>query len=1376
MDTRNVTYNKRGPDAHIEHASDSLSNRASNSILPRSLQHYWLVLCGLLMLCMGASQVQAADLVNGGSVSGVISVAGEEDTWTFNATAGERINIQLVDLAAGDLFPQMTLYAPDGTRVTSASNYTVASIYNAEAPETGTYSLVVQDGTSRQDNTGAYALHFAKSIGANENGSLINGSSVSGDITLGDLDTWTFDAIEGERLNIQLVDVDEAGFFPLMILYAPDGSRVGSASNYTVANLYNVAATQTGTYILLVQDGTSRREQVGSYEVHFAKSVGANENGTLNNGGVVSSDIALGDLDTWTFEATAGERLNIQIADVNEGDFFPFMTIYGPDGTRVGSASNYTVANLYNVAATQTGTYILLVQDGTSRREQVGNYEVHFAKSIGANENGTLNNGGAVSSDITLGDLDTWTFEATTGERLNIQIADVDDAGFFPFMTLYAPDGTRVGSASNYTVANLYNVAATQTGTYILLVQDGTSRRDEVGSYEVHFAKSVGANENGPLINGGAVSSDITLGDLDTWTFEATAGENLNIQIADVDNTGFFPFMTLYAPDGTRVGSASNYTVANLYNVSATQTGTFTLLVQDGTSRRDQVGNYEVHFAKSVGANENGPLINGGVVSSDITLGDLDTWTFEAVAGERLHIQLSDILRNVYFPLMTLYAPDGSRVSNASNYSVANLRNILATQTGTYILLVQDGTGRRDQTSDYEIHFAKSLGANEHGKLSGAGSYFETVTQGDIDTFTFDGVVGDEVTLVMRELEVTNLSPFITLHNPDGSYFTNASHYSEAGVYNLSLPMNGTYTIVLSDGTSGRDQIGDYVLEYNLPTAAPDPQKPIASASSAPTLFKDQVIQLNGSGSFDPDEAPEALTYSWTLVSAPDSSAVAQADIAEPNSANASVQPDVYGEYRFELTVSDGLLSDSAIVTVTVINRAPSAHAGADQNVELNVPTQLDGSASNDADGDLLTYAWTVVSVPSGSAVTALQNSTSVNPSFTPDVAGDYVFTLVVDDGEDSSIGDSVVVRVAQANVAPQADIQVSGDMLTGTQVALDGSASVDNDNGPQALTYEWQVISAPAGSTINTASLVSQGTATTSFTADVAGTYRVQLAVFDGELTDVVEASIVINEVVVNQGPVADAGADQQQELGDSVEVNASASFDPDQSPAPLTFEWVFVSVPQGSLLVSASIESTPAGLAMFVPDVAGTYTLMVTVSDSELTDSDSVMVTVSENQIPVADAGSDQTVDAGERVALDGSLSYDPDSGPQALSYLWEVASRPENSVATVINNNNVLAFIEPDLAGLYTLRLVVSDGQATDEDEVLIDVINVVQPRMCDVDGNDFVDSLDIRAIARLRNATASEGDVADWDQNGVINVLDARGCALECDLSRCALKPE
>ena len=319
-------------------------------------------------------------------------------------------------------------------------------------------------------------------------------------------------------------------------------------------------------------------------------------------------------------------------------------------------------------------------------------------------------------------------------------------------------------------------------------------------------------------------------------------------------------------------------------------------------------------------------------------------------------------------------------------------------------------------------------------------------------------------------------------------------------------------------------------------------------------------------------------------------------------------------------------------------------------------------------------------------------------------------------------------------------------------------------------------MLSVPTGSAVSSGSLVNQGTPNTSFTADVAGSYSIQLSVSDGELTDVVAVTVVINEIVINQPPVANAGNDQQIEIGDSVQVDASASFDPDEGPAPLSFEWVFVSVPQGSLLNSESIQTTSTGSAMFVPDVSGAYTLMVSVSDGELTDSDSVVVTVSENQIPVANAGEDQTVDAGESVVLDGSLSFDPDSGPQSLSYLWEIASRPQNSVATIVNQNNVVAFIDPDLAGLYTLRLVVSDGQASDFDDVLIDVIAQVEPKMCDVDGNDFVDSLDIRAIARRRNATAEENDVADWDQNGVINVLDARGCALECDQPRCLSRPD
>ena len=726
---------------------------------------------------------------------------------------------------------------------------------------------------------------------------------------------------------------------------------------------------------------------------------------------------------------------------------------------------------------------------------------------------------------------------------------------------------------------------------------------------------------------------------------------------------------------------------------------------------------------------------------------------------------------------MTLYAPDGSYITYASNHTVANIYNRIAPQTGTYTLVVQDGNGTRDKVTNYEIHFAKSTDANEHGKISGEGSYSETITLGDLDSFTFDGSTGDEITLVLREVNTTDIYPLMTLYKPDGTFFTNRSHNSEVGLFDLSLPLAGTYTIVIQDGTGARSQIGDYVLEYNLPTAAPDPQKPVASASSKPTLYKDEIIELDGSGSFDPDDAPDPLTFNWTLLSVPGDSLVTQADIVDATNAMARLQPDVYGEYQVELSVSDGLLSDSVVVFVQVTNRVPVADAGIDQNAKVNITVQLDGSNSSDADGDLLTYQWSVLSVPVSSDIVEVENSTSVNPSFLPDVAGDYVFALVVSDNESFSPSDTVIVQIAEANNAPQADLQVSGELLSGTSVILDGRASIDADNGPQALTYAWLILSVPTNSAVTTADLNGQNTNLASFTADIAGTYGVRLTVFDGELRHSVDASVLISDVVVNQPPVADAGNDQQQELSSIVEISAASSFDPDAGPLPLSFNWVFVSLPVGSSLSSASLTMDAQGNAQFLPDVAGAYTLAVTVSDGDLTDIDSVVVTVTENQLPVADAGEDQNIELGANIDLDGTDSFDPDNGPQLLSYSWQVLSRPATSTVDIVNSDSVLATFHPDVAGEYILELTVSDGQASDTDEMVVEVIAIVAPKMCDMDGNDFIDRLDIQEIMQRRNTPAMSGfDPADWNQNGLINILDARGCVLECDLARCGIKPE
>lgn len=72
---------------------------------------------------------------------------------------------------------------------------------------------------------------------------------------------------------------------------------------------------------------------------------------------------------------------------------------------------------------------------------------------------------------------------------------------------------------------------------------------------------------------------------------------------------------------------------------------------------------------------------------------------------------------------------------------------------------------------------------------------------------------------------------------------------------------------------------------------------------------------------------------------------------------------------------------------------------------------QLDGSASSDADGDTLIYSWTLFSAPAGS-IASLNNASSAKASFTADVAGTYVASLIVNDGKISSEASKVEVKV----------------------------------------------------------------------------------------------------------------------------------------------------------------------------------------------------------------------------------------------------------------------------------------------------------------------------------------------------------------------------
>ncbi len=173
------------------------------------------------------------------------------------------------------------------------------------------------------------------------------------------------------------------------------------------------------------------------------------------------------------------------------------------------------------------------------------------------------------------------------------------------------------------------------------------------------------------------------------------------------------------------------------------------------------------------------------------------------------------------------------------------------------------------------------------------------------------------------------------------------------------------------------------------------------------------------------------------------------------------------------------------------------------------------------------------------------------------------------------------------------------------------------------------------------------------------------------------------------NEPPVADAGPDLVGMVPDEITLDGIASYDPDGDV--LNYEWVLLEQPSGSTALLINALRSDASL---YPDRPGTYVAELTVDDGVYADSDEVTIEVGlDNDTPVANAGPDQSVDAGDRVVLNGSASFDPDGDPLQMS--WTLISVPPGSSAQLDDPTSVLPQFTADQVGTYIVELIVSDG---------------------------------------------------------------------------------
>ena len=720
--------------------------------------------------------------------------------------------------------------------------------------------------------------------------------------------------------------------------------------------------------------------------------------------------------------------------------------------------------------------------------------------------------------------------------------------------TFTAPTGLSTDTALTFTLTVTDPGGLTGTDTVTITVPTTANNNAPTANAGADQTAATGAT----VTLDGSASSDPE-GDALTFAWSQTGGTNVTLSSA-----------TTESPTFTAPASAA--------------TLTFSLTVTAGgkTSAADTVTiTVQANTAPTANAGADQTVVEGarvtldGSASSDPESQAL-TWAWTRTAG----------------PAVTLSS------TTAANPTFT-APTVAADTTITFSLTVTDSDGLASSADTVTVTVENNTAPTANAGADRRAAQGTSVT---LDGSASSDADNETLTFAWSQTAGTNVTlSDATVAKPT---FTAPSSLASDAVLTFRL------TVTDPNGATGTDTV-----TITVPTAANN-RAPTADAGRNRAVQEDARVQLDGSGSSDPEG--ETLTFAWTQTSGP-SVTLNDADTAKPRfRAPAQLVNNAALVFRLTVTAGGKSATDTVRVRVTAgANDAPTADAGPDQRVGETATVTLDGSGSNDPEGETLTYAWTQV----GSPAVTLSSATAASPTFTaPTVAADtdLTFSLTVTDARGlASPADTVTVTVRDG--APTANAGPDQKVIEGATVTLNGAGSRDPDG--ETLTYAWTQIGTPAV-TLSSATAASPTFTAPTVNADTKLTFSLTVTDAGGLASTADTVSVTVDD---NDPPVADAGADQTVLAGASVTLDGSASRDPEKQT--LTFAWAQLPTPPAATIVNAVTLTGPstAGPTFNAPqltrDATLTFGLLVTDPQGLVSATDTVQVLV--QGVPAAPAG---------------------------------------------------------------------------------------------------------------------------------------------------------
>lgn len=729
-------------------------------------------------------QLPAATLVFNTPVTADLSQPGQQASYTFNGTAGQRL---FYDSLEAD-FDQI------GVRLINPSGSIQHLNQNSDSDggpftltDSGTFTLVL-DGTGA--TTGDFKFRMVDMSGQP---SLTLATPITRTLDPGYATEWyQFTAVGGERLYFDGLGANAGGSWAL---YGPGNEGLGSSG---IGGDFEVTLPQSGVYLLGIL-GNSANPVPYSVQVTAAKTTISN---LALDASITGTITGPGDQAIFRFNATAGQRLYY---DALDGDFDGIaVRLLNPFGTVVHLNQNAD-SDGGPFALLDSGQYSLVIDPngavtgdfGFRLRNLAGVTPLTFDAPITK----TLNPG--FSADI-------YAFTGNAGDVLYFDGLGANAGGSW---TLYGPSQENLGSAG---IGGDFEVTLTRSGTFLVILAGNSAN-------PVAYSVQVGQVEptTTSLVLGTVVNGIIAApGARDIYTLTGTAGQRWYFDALDRDFESIN--CRLLGPTGAAVWEVNHSSDVGPFTLA--QNGTYTLVV-DGNGAT--VGDYSfrmLNVADATAMNLTTPL-TGSLSPRSRT----DAYQFNGTKGQRIS-----------FDSLSATAGDATwRLVNPANQSLVSgaittdLASVVIGESGTLLLLIE-GTAENVAPLNYQVRLSDTSEAPV--ATMGLGTILTgTVTAATPVTNLFAASAG--LTIYFDSQDRSSGGVVVDLRGPSNVLIQSLGASTDFGP--LLLPFSGTYSVVTRGSGNYRFRILDLSTAPTLALGA-------ATEATLDPGYRTDVYQFNG--------------------------------------------------------------------------------------------------------------------------------------------------------------------------------------------------------------------------------------------------------------------------------------------------------------------------------------------------------------------------------------------------------------------------------------------------------------------------------------------------------------------------------------------------